>query len=120
MAPVHKKENKQIINNYRPIRFLKRFCSNIYIIIYFLKRLITNKQSGSVLVTTNQLIDLVNEIYQSFDHRNSYETRVIVMDISKAFDKAWHEGLLFKLRQNGVICSPYLEVIYTGENNGLC
>ena len=24
------------------------------------------------------------------------------MDISKAFDKVWHEGLIFKLRQNGV------------------
>ena len=24
------------------------------------------------------------------------------MDISKAFDKVWHEGLLFKLKQNGI------------------
>ena len=24
------------------------------------------------------------------------------MDISKAFDKVWHKGLLFKLKQNGI------------------
>ena len=24
------------------------------------------------------------------------------MDISKAFDKVWHEGIIFKLQQNGI------------------
>ena len=24
------------------------------------------------------------------------------MDISKAFDKVWHEGIIFKLEQNGI------------------
>ena len=27
---------------------------------------------------------------------------MIFCDISKAFDKVWHRGLLFKLRQNGI------------------
>ena len=26
----------------------------------------------------------------------------IFLDISKAFDKAWHDGLLFELRQHGI------------------
>ena len=30
------------------------------------------------------------------------EIRAAFLDISKAFDKAWHDGLLFKLNQNGI------------------
>ena len=31
-----------------------------------------------------------------------YEIRGVFLDISKAFDKVWHEGLVFKLKQNGI------------------
>ena len=40
------------------------------------------------------------DIYQSLD--DDLETRGIFLDISKAFDKVWHEDLLFKLKQNGI------------------
>ena len=45
----------------------------------------------------NQLIAITHEIYQSFDE--SYEVRGVFLDISKAFDKVWYEGLIFKLKQ---------------------
>ena len=43
---------------------------------------------------------MVNSIQSSLD--NKLEVRSVDFDISKAFDKVWHEGLLFKLKQNGI------------------
>ena len=48
----------------------------------------------------NQLLAITNEIYESFDE--GFEVRGVFVDISKAFDKVWHEGLLLKLNQNGI------------------
>ena len=31
-----------------------------------------------------------------------YEIRGVCLDISKAFVEVWHEGLIFKLKQNGI------------------
>ena len=27
---------------------------------------------------------------------------IVFYDVSKAFDRVWHKGLMFKLRQNGI------------------
>ena len=45
---------------------------------------------------TNQLLAITHEIYKSFD--GGFEVRGVFLDISKAFDKVWHEGLIFKLK----------------------
>ena len=49
--------------------------------------------------TTNQILYLVNEIHQAFE---SLKALQVFLDISKAFDKVWHNGQIFKLKQNGV------------------
>ena len=48
----------------------------------------------------NQLISITHEICKSFDA--GYEVRGVFLDISKAFDKIWHQCIHYKLRQNGI------------------
>ena len=50
---------------------------------------------------TNQLLSIAHEIPSAFD--NNHEIRGVFLDISKAFDRVWHKGLLFKLQQNGIL-----------------
>ena len=119
VTPIHKKGSKQLTKNYRPISLLP-ICGKLFEKIvfkhlynYFVSNnLITKNQSGfrPCDSTVNQLIDLINDIHKSFDNRKSLETRAVFLDISKAFDKVWHEGLIFKLKQNGV-SGPVLNLL---------
>ena len=43
---------------------------------------------------------ITSEIYQSFEKYD--ETRAIFLDISKAFDKVWHDGIIHKLKCIGI------------------
>ena len=49
----------------------------------------------------NQLLCIAQDIHQTYD--NGLETRAVFLDISKAFDKVWHESLLYKVKQNGIL-----------------
>ena len=119
ITPIHKKGDKQILTNYRPISLLC-ICGKLFekivfnqLYSYFIaNNLITKNQSGFRAgdSTINQLIELVNIIHQSFDHKNTYEVRSVFLDISKAFDKVWHEGVIFKLMQNG-ICGSLITLL---------
>ena len=50
--------------------------------------------------TVMQLVYIVNKIYDCLDRGN--EVRAVFLDISKAFDKVWHAGLLAKMKNLGV------------------
>ena len=109
VVPVHKKNNKQLIENYRLISLLP-VCGKILEWTIYNKmfecfsenELTSHNQSGFRPGDSciNQLLRITHDIYQSLD--DGLETRGVFLDISKAFDKVWHEGLLFKLKQNGI------------------
>ena len=54
----------------------------------------------------SQLLAITHEIYSNFDAIPSLETRGVFLDISKSFDRVWHEGLLFKLKSYGINGPP--------------
>ena len=90
VVPIHKKEDKRILKNYRPISLLP-ICAKIFEKLVFKhlynflisNGLITKKQSGFRPgdSTTNQLIDFVHDIHKSFDHKKSLEVRALFLDI---------------------------------------
>ena len=50
----------------------------------------------------SQLLSITHEIYKNFDCNPTLDTRATFLDISKVFDKVWHEGLIFKLQSYGI------------------
>lgn len=108
VIPVFKKDLRNLVENYRPISLLsvvsKTFEKCIYKHIFnFIRELITEHQSGFTLndSTTNQLLYLAHVFSKALDEGK--EIRIIFFDISKAFDRVWHKGLLFKLKKMGIV-----------------
>ena len=62
----------------------------------------------------NRLISITHSILNLLDE--SLEERGVFLDISKAFDKTWHKGLIYKLQQNG-ISSELLNILVDILNN---
>ncbi|KAL4223605.1 hypothetical protein ACF0H5_017074 [Mactra antiquata] len=75
-------------------------CVYKYLYNYIIdNNLLYSKQAG-FLSGQYQLLDLYHQIVQSYDKKN--HTCIVFCDISKAFDRVWHKGLLFKMQQLGI------------------
>ena len=109
VAPIHKKADKQCLSNYRPVSLLpicgknfERLIFNEMFKLFIENELISPNQSGFKPgeSCTNQLLAITHEVCKSLD--KGFEVRGVFLNISKAFDKVWHEGLIFKLKQNDI------------------
>ena len=111
ICPIHKKGDRQAINNYRPVsllpicgKILERLIFNSLYKYVEENKLLSIHQSGFRCNDScvNQLLSIVHNIYKAFDAYPTLETRGVFLAMSKAFDKVWHEGLIFKLKSVGV------------------
>ncbi|CAG2205733.1 unnamed protein product [Mytilus edulis] len=118
VCPVYKnKGDKNIMSNYRPIALLSSVSKILEKVIYKaiyefceFNDLLISENSGFKKndSTVNQLITITHEIYKSLD--SGKDVCTIFLDVSKAFDKVWHKGLIFKLKQFG-ICGSLLSLV---------
>ena len=111
VVPVHKKEDKMLIKNYRPISLLSIFGKIFERVIYNSlfnyfqsNRLFTPSQSGFIPgdLCIAQLLSIIHEIQTAFDENPIVDVRGVFLDISKAFYKVLHDGIIFKLKAYGV------------------
>ena len=131
IVTAHKKNNKQLVNNYRPVPLLhtcsKNFkklifdsifhfmirattmvpllhiCSKIFeklifdsIFHFMIQNNLFNSCQSDFRANdscVNQLISITHNKYRTFDANPSIEAQGVSLDLSKTFDKVWHESL---------------------------
>ena len=99
-----KKGDKQCIKNYCPVSLLLvgQLLYNKLFSFFSENNLISPKQSGFRPgdSCTNQLLSIAHEILSVFD--DGHKVRGVFLNISKACDRVWNEGLHFRLQQYGI------------------
>ena len=114
VCPVFKKRSKSGKTNYRPISLLSNMSKVLEKIVY--KRLYEYLTENNLLTeqnsgfkkndsTVNQLLKIVHQIYQGIN--DGKDTCMVFLDVSKAFDKVWYEGLIFKIQQMAILSAIF-------------
>ena len=109
VCPIFKGGDAASVSNYRPISLLSCLEKVPERVVF--KHLYNHFRDNNILSplqsgfipgdsTTNQLTFLYNTFCQALDMGK--EVRVVFCDVSKAFDRVWHKGLLCKLKAAGV------------------
>ena len=107
IIPVHIKHDKQLDTNHRSISLLSIFgkifekiiVNRIYNFVLE-ENLLNPYQSGfrPSVSCVNQLIAVTHDIFGACNCNPPLEVRSVFLDISKTFDKIWHEGLVYKAK----------------------
>ena len=109
VVPIYKADGKSDPNNYRPISLLSIISKVMESIIndhlrkhLFSLNLISKHQYG--FRPKHSTLDLLTCTTQNWEKAldKGHEVKVVALDISRAFDSVWHNGLLSKLMAVGV------------------
>ena len=119
VVPIHKKGEKDFIKNYRPVSLLPIFGKNFERLIfnslfkYIDENELLNPNQSEFRPfdsCVNQLLSINHQIFSNFDCDPPKDISAVFLDISKAFDKSWLPGLIFKIKSFG-ISGDLLELI---------
>ena len=114
VTPIHKKGSRQLPENYRPENYrpvsLTCICCKLmdYVLVSHISKhldrygILNDSQHGFWRARSceTQLIAFIDD--HTKEMQGGGQTDVIVMDVSKAFDKVPHNGLLYKLFKCGI------------------
>ena len=109
VVPIHKKGDKHLTNNYRPIsltsivvKIMERIIHHQLVHALEHHNLVSDCQFGfrSKRSTVSLLLQAVHDWAGSLDRRNS--THCLFLDLTKAFDSVSHSRLLLKLEALGI------------------
>ena len=117
VVPVFKSGDREEVGNYRPISLLSNISKILERVVFthlyeFFEKnnLLSPKNSGFKKRdnTISQLLHIIHKIHQGLD--DGKEICLLFMDVTKAFDRVWHKGLIHKLKNCGV-SGPLLKLL---------
>ena len=110
VTPLYKNKGKRSkLNNYRPVSLLscigKAMERCVYDVLfkYLIEEKLLTKYQAAYLPnssTETQVLEIYHHILDALD--KGKDIRFLFLDISAAFDKVWHKGLLAKLEKYGI------------------
>ena len=69
---------------------------------FLLEEKLLNPNQSGFLPSDSSINQLLAITHEAFDCNPSIEVSSVFLNRSKAFDKVWHEGLLYKLKSMGI------------------
>lgn len=115
VIPLLKKDDPSVLSNYRPVSLLSCVGKVMERIVfkhlynYFYSNNIFYKYQAGFLPghsTVFQLLETYDDIVRRIDEGKS--CCMVFCDLSKAFDRVWHKGLLHELKMYGIDGNMYI------------